>query len=239
MKKYVDRYIEGAADCLADLRKSGIAPNKLLHIPYGVDGSLFSDHSGEMRKQFRQEFNIPESSFVMGRIARFHYDKGIDQLLTLVPELLQQIPQLKIVLVGNGPEMSNLKQLTKTLSIEETVIFTDFYLETQKALAAFDLVAITARKEALSISVLEALAASKPFVSYDIGGLSEAIIKDVNGLMITENDKPAFKQAIVDLYEDSNLLESLGDASLGIFNGRYDLSNMCNKYEQEYTRLLK
>lgn len=234
MQNKINYFLEGSQAVTEDLFAHGISREKLISIPYGVDGEKFSSNQQQARLEFRKQFAISDSSFVIGRIARFHPDKGFDLLLQMVPMLKNFIPNLKVVLVGDGPQRAELQKITRTLNISEQVIFTGFYLATEKALAAFDLVAISAKAEALGISTLEAMAAGQCFVSYDTGGLTEVIRDGYNGLLIKLGRQAEFIEAIKRLYQQPEYCQRLGQNSRKLFAQKYSLTAMCHALEKFY-----
>jgi len=226
--RWVDRYVEGSAAVHEDLHRAGISARQLEYVPYGVDGALFASNTLEMRESFRKKYGISNDSIVACRIARFHSQKGFDTLLRMVPKIVASLPQFRLVLVGDGPEMPYLKQLVLELGIRDFVLFTGFFLQTEAVYAASDLVLITARTEALGISQLEALAAGKAIVSFDVGGLDEVLEHDVNALMVEPGDSAAFIDAVLDLAADKSKQQRFAQQSQKRFQQTYSVEAMRN-----------
>lgn len=237
VKRFIDAYIEGSLGVYNDLMRAGVPPALLHHIAYGVDGSLFSTGRRGLRREFRAAYAIPDDAFVIGRIARFDRQKGFDLLLRAVPGLLERIPELYVVLIGDGPEMETLKALAHSLGVAARVVFTGFFTDTHKALAGMDLVTITSRQEALGISTLEAMAAAKALVSFDIGGLGEAITHGENGILVKSEDMSALTEAIVRLYTDSSLREQMENESERRFRAGYSVVKMCECMQVFYANV--
>lgn len=238
MQSRIDYFVEGSNGVSTDLVKSGISPEKLVAIPYGVDAQKFRSNDQEARAAFRARFGIDKSSFVIGRIARFHADKGFDLFLKMVPALSKIIPNLKVVLVGDGDQRAALESQVQALNLNEIVVFTGFFGKTEQALAAFDLVAITARAEALGISTLEAMAAAKCFVAYATGGLTEGIHDGYNGLCISPGNQAGFIQAVTQLYQQTEQRRSMELNSRDLFEQKFSVQVMCQSLENFYQKLV-
>lgn len=238
MKYFISMFIEGSNGVIADLYNAGIEKNRMSLISYGVDENTFAKNKETMKKEFRKKWNIPEDAFLIGRIARFERDKGFDLLIELIKQIIKIIPNLHVVLIGDGKEKNSCMKQVKIEGFETKVTFTGFYLNTNEALAAIDLIVITARHEALGISTLEALASGKAFVSYNVGGLGEAIINGKNGITVEFGNHNELLNSIKILSTNLEMKKNFETESYSIFKRNFSIQKMCKDIEKTYYNLV-
>lgn len=133
--------------------------------------------------------------------------KRIDELIKLVPALVEKYPDLKLVVVGDGPEDKNLKKLCQEAGIEQNVIFTGYVTHERilELLKASDLFILNSLYEGLPNTVLEAMACRCPVLATDIGGTSETIEDGTTGLLVNVRKGEELKQKIISLLESTEL----------------------------------
>jgi len=188
--------------------------SRILIVNPGIDGSAqFTKHN----LQLKERFNL-ENKFILLGVGRLVKRKGFDMVLEALPEVLKQIPNLAYVIVGNGEEINNLKFKIKNLKLENNVIvITDVNnAEKNSWLEACDLFIMPSRNiagdfEGFGIVYLEANLAGKPVIAGDSGGIRDAVVDGVNGLLVKPEDKRQISQAIVRLIENPELKRELGE----------------------------
>lgn len=125
--------------------------------------------------------------------------KGVDGLI----ETIAPLPDIGLVVVGDGPERDNLKALARRLGVQQRVHFAG-EVPREKVPAymrACDLFVLNSRYEGLPHVVLEALAADLPVVATDAGGTGEVIQDGVNGRLVSVGDMQALREAIMKTLE--------------------------------------
>jgi len=158
-----------------------------------------------------------ENSFVLITIARLVPRKGFEQVLSVLPALLENYPQLRYVIIGRGPEEVHLKELINDPSLLGKVFLLTDVTDDEKW-TWLDLsdafVMPTYEKngdyEGFGIVYLEANLAGKPVIAAASGGVADAVIDGINGLLIKENDSEGLFEAIRKLVEDPDLAVQLG-----------------------------
>jgi phosphatidylinositol alpha-1,6-mannosyltransferase len=143
-----------------------------------------------------------------------------------LPEVLQKIPNLKYLIVGKGPEKTRLESIVRELGIQERVIFTGFVEHT--ALPSYyclcDLFTMPScvadeNFESFGIVFAEASACGKPVIGSKTGGISDAVVDGVTGLLVEPNDVKGIGQALISLLTDGQLALTIGK------NGRARVEN--------------
>jgi glycosyltransferase involved in cell wall biosynthesis len=140
--------------------------------------------------------------------ARLHAQKGMTFLL----QAAALIPEATFVIAGDGPERRALEDSANKLNIGERVRFLGHRQDIPDLLANCDLFVLPSIDEGLPLSVLEAMAASKPVIATCIGGTNEAVIDGVTGLLVPPRNPSALAAAINKLLYDPSLAARLGEA---------------------------
>ena len=128
-------------------------------------------------------------------VARLHPWKGVDHLIAALADL----PELRLVVVGDGPDLSRLQNLAQPLG--ERVRFTGYLPQSQvrRLMAAADGLALYSSYEGLSHTLLESLQLGRPVLASDRGGNPELVQHGVNGLLVPYADIVALRQGIEEL----------------------------------------
>ena len=201
----------------------GVDTGKCACVNNGIDVSRFGlkEHEG----------------FTLINVARQDDNKNQAALIRCFAKLHEQKPEAKLLLLGDGPNHEALKQLAAELGVQEAVTFTGNVSNTEDYYAVSDLYVQCSFREAMPLSVLEAMAAGLPIVSTNVGGLSD-VVQD-NGILVPAGDEDALLTAIMEIYQqDKDRANAMKQASLHIVEG-YSSQGMARAYEKIYNELCK
>jgi len=148
-------------------------------------------------------------AMIIGSFGRLSPEKGHAILIKACQELLQQ-KKLALILVGDGPEMENLKALTKSLKVEDQVFLEGQQDNMGDYYQAIDLFVLPSLSEGLPFVVLEAMAMGKPVLATDVGAISEVIKDGENGWIVPAGDSGALEARLNALIEDRQQLVETG-----------------------------
>jgi glycosyltransferase involved in cell wall biosynthesis len=185
----------------------------------------------------RDEFRIPAGTPLVGTVANFKAHKGFDYLLRSALEVRKLAPEVRFLLVGQGPLESAIRGQVRTLGLEETVLFAGYRDDAPRLAAALDVFVLPSTHEGLSIALLEAMALGRPSVVTDVGGLPETITDTVEGFIVPPKNVHALTEAIVRLIRDPSLRIRMGEAAARRAN-TFDIRNSVRKTEDLYRELL-
>ena len=177
-------------------------------VPTGVDVARFS--SGN-RSELREQLKINNDQVVLLYVGRLVREKNLEFLLRSTAPLLRQSSTRSIlILVGGGPALDFLRELSHDLGIADKVVFTGFVPpeKTPDYYAASDVFVFASRTETQGVSIAEALAASLPCVVVGAMGAAEAVTNGVNGIVAPPHEN-AFREAVSQLLSDSQLRASM------------------------------
>lgn len=161
------------------------------------------------RCDIREELNLSNQDFVIGSVGRQTWDKGFNTLIQAVFEARKEIPNLKLLLVGDGPKRKELEELAKKLGISDCVIFTGFRRDIPNMLSAMDVFAIPSWYEAFGNVTVEAMLAKRPVIASRVGGIPEVVQDGRNGFLVPSADVDEWARTICNIYANRAELNPL------------------------------
>lgn len=217
------------------LAKIGINHKKLATVLNGVDTDYFKPtYNGSIR----EELDIEKDDILLTTVSRFQEIKGHDFLIDVLNELkLNYDIKFKALLVGDGEEMDNIKNKVLKLGLEDNVIFAGYREDTPRILTESDIYISPSKNEAISFSIMEALACQVPVVATEVGGVPEVINKGKCGIMVNYGDKKEFAKAIFELYNNKNEYEEMKKNSRQLIEENFSLENMIEQTYNLYKKL--
>ena len=216
----------------------GIKPSKTIVIYNGVDENKFV--SGIDVPEKKKELNIKAGDSSVGIVASLVPNKGHKYLFLAADEILSRFPGVKFLVVGDGSYRGDLEEEAKRLRIDPEVIFTGTREDVPQVLAVMDIFVLpTCYREGLGLAVIEAMAAGKPVVASNIGGISEAVEEGVNGILVPPNDAKALANAVISLFEDKEKLVRMGNEGQRICREKFSAGEMVSKIEEVYESVLE
>lgn len=184
-------------------------PDKKINIiPTGMDIERFSTIDKEEVSKLKEKYNL-NNSFVVGSVSRLGKEKSVDKLIIEFSKLVDKIPNIKLLLVGDGPDKKILKDLVKELDIENNVIFTG-KVDIEKVQSYYhlmDVFSTFSTTETQGLTVLEALSSSVPVVAIKDDSFEGVIKNNENGFLFSKNTE--FLNYIYKLYSDKNLYKKI------------------------------
>lgn len=189
-----------------DIVSRGIPQAKVTVIPNAVDIEGFQ-LSGQADPVLRRKLGL-EGAAVLGFVGSFYAYEGLDLLLDAFPQLLEKRPELRILLVGGGPQEANLKGQAQRLGIANRVIFTGRvpHSEVSRYYDQIDLLTYPRHSMRLTelvtpLKPLEAMAQGRLFVASDVGGHKELVRDGETGKLFKAGSFEALAEAILDMLD--------------------------------------
>jgi glycosyltransferase involved in cell wall biosynthesis len=192
------------------LLKEGVAPQKVTCVRSAVDAAPYLPPVDG--RAFRREFDLQENAVVIGMVAQLIQRKGHRYLLEAVRNLRPDYPDLRVILFGKGPLRSELETAVAAEGLCDIVRFAGFRTDLPAWLGGLDILAHPADMEGLGVSLLQASAAAVPIVASRAGGMPEAVLDEVTGMIIPPGDVAALTTALRRLLNDSDLRRCMGEA---------------------------
>jgi glycosyltransferase involved in cell wall biosynthesis len=185
------------------------------------------------KSEARSKFAIPGDATVFGTVARLTPMKGIEFSLRAFALIQKSLPNSIYVLVGDGDSSDQYRNLAKELCIGEKVMFLGYQAKVFDPLAAMDIFLFPSLKEAMGISVVEALAVGLPVVSTNVGGLPEVVSANVGSLVPPKDIEAMAHEAIALAMGDlGQLSKEAKDRAASMFSVQSMLDGTNRVYEQ-------
>src|SRR5438132_4111361 len=184
-------------------------------------------------------FFLPHGAPVVGNIAALVPHKGQRYLIEAAHLVVQQIPDARFVILGEGELREHLEKQVKDHRLEKHVLLPGFRTDVLGCLKTFDLFVMSSVTEGLGTSLLDAMAASRPIVATTAGGIPEIVEDSVNGLLVPPRDHHALADAIVRALKDADLRQRLADAGFARVNERFTVERMVRDTARVYTRVIE
>ncbi|MDB4718147.1 glycosyltransferase, partial [Verrucomicrobia bacterium] len=204
----------GVADAMCrQYQQAGIGnPSDYSTIYSGFDLNAF--FSTNPNAALRAKLGILESDFVIGKIARLFDLKGHQELFSVLPRLIQKIPNLKLLLVGGGPHQELFINQLNQMGLRNRVVFSGLIKpeEVPQWVGIMDVLTHLSQREGLPRALPQAMAAGKPVVALDLDGSPEVCITGKTGFLLQPGDQRALINAMVTLFGNPDLRERLGQA---------------------------
>ena len=181
-----------------------------------------------------EEYLIPEASPIVGVVARLEAEKGHRVLLEAWPLVLAAHPEAWLLIVGEGSERNSLEAQAGSLGISDRVVFTGRREDVPAVTAALDVAVLPSYREAQGLSVLEAMALSRPVVASNVGGIPEMIEDGVSGLLVPPGNREALAGAINRLLSDHPYADMLAKRGHDLVHDRFCIELMTSQIEALY-----
>jgi glycosyltransferase involved in cell wall biosynthesis len=192
--------------------------------------------NAERRAVARDRLGLGQDALVVGAVGRLVALKNHRLLIEQMPALLQDWPQLRLVILGGGPLEDELRALALQLGVQDQVLLAGQRSDVADLTPAFDVFAMPSLTEGLSIALLEAAATGLALVATDVGGNPEIVRDGQTGLLVPVDDGPALQQALRRCLLDPALRQTLGTQAQQFVTQTASLAKMAEVYADFYRR---
>jgi glycosyltransferase involved in cell wall biosynthesis len=219
------------------LLSEGLAPGKVSCVRSAVDATPYlAPVDGVV---FRAEFGLPADALVAGVVAQMIPRKGHRYLFAALPALLEEHPRLHVLIFGQGPLAAELKAEVARRGLGEVVRFPGFRHDLPRWVGGLDMLIHPADMEGLGVSLLQASAAAVPIVTSRAGGLPEAVLDGVTGILCPPGDVAALGAAVSRLAGDAALRQRYGAAGRARILAEFSIDAMVAGNLQVYRQVLE
>lgn len=182
----------------AAAKQLGYTTDAIHIIPNGID-----IHQSVLSKNdARTALGIAPEAYCIGTIANFYQTKDLPNLIMAFQRFAQHMPSSVLVIIGDGPQRSDLESLIAKLGIQQRVILTGVVPHAGRYCSAFDTYACSSSKEGFPFSILEAMHAGVPIISTNVGALPEILDNGICGMLVPPSNPAALAEALI-TYSDN------------------------------------
>ncbi|MBI4437189.1 MAG: glycosyltransferase [Candidatus Omnitrophica bacterium] len=240
---WIERFAGFFTDRLVTLTQRGkeehlrykILPEHRITWAYsGIDLEAFRRGDGK-----EDAFPSPEKGPCVGMIGRLAPIKGHLYFLQALPSVIREIPELKALLVGDGPLRQELEKACSTLGIQHHVLFLGEQERIQAILKRCDVVVLSSLNEGMGRVLLEAQAMGKPVIGTRVGGIPEVIQEGKTGYLVPPKDPQALAEKLLLLLKDPEKGRKMGEAARIWVDETFSVQEMVRRIDAVYQELLK
>lgn len=217
------------------LREDGFDPRKVRVIHNGVDVAKFK----LARKDRIRLFPDAGDGKLVVLVGNMHTDvKGHPWLIAAAPAVLEQFPDTRFVLVGEGEQRSHFEKQVRDLGVLQSFLFLGRRSDIPEILASCDIAVLPSRAEGLPNAVLEYMAAGLPVIASRVGGNAELVQDGVTGMLVPSEDSAALSAALLKLLSEPALAARLAQAGHEFTVRNFSFERLVQDVDALYTELL-
>jgi glycosyltransferase involved in cell wall biosynthesis len=236
------RLLRAAADVVvgvspaatAELVRAGLPQARTATVLNGVDAV-----AAPPRSEIRARLDVSDDAELVVTVGRYREEKNQELLLEAAALLAPERPRLRVLLAGVGPLEEQLRARIGELDLGEVATLTGHREDAAEIVAAADVATLTSNREALGLTLLEAMAAGTAVVGTAVGGIPEVVEDRVNGLLVPPRDAKALAAAIALLLDDASLRARLVEQGRSTVANRFSTAAMTSAYREVYERALR
>jgi len=214
----------------------GLLPERVCVVYYGIEPERWISPTKDLRSEWGF-FRKP----VVGTIGRLEPRKGHDILIQAMPSIVQQFPQVMLLIAGHDPwgYGSVLQNLASRLNTEKHIRFLGFQNDIPSFLHAIDVFAFASRSEGFGQVVIEAMAAGKPVVVSRIAPLTEIVTDGETGFYAEPENPESFAEKILWLLSHREEAQTMGKRGQEIVRRRFSAEIMTSVVLAIYQEVLQ
>ena len=212
---------------------------KVVTIPMGVDLNLFRKRKSQKPKKYSK-------NKILLFVGRLSDQKGLQYLVDSIPKLARLYPNIKLLIIGEGPYEETLRKKVHENRVEANVEFLGSVpnyklLEYHNFADIFILPSLSNRTgtEALGLSLLEAMASGCAVIGTKVGGIPFVVRNGYNGILVREKNPHELSNAIITLLKNRKKAEKLGKNAAEFTRKNYSWDRVSKDFLRTYNKLLK
>lgn len=223
----------------------GVASDSIKTIRNGVDAQLFSGKhdTTALNKELSARFKIDSQNkpFFVACIGSLKPVKNQILLLECMREIKNSgnHQNIKALIIGEGPDSSDLKEFVKDSNLSGTVLFLGQRSDVPQLLSIISVLVLTSISEGMSNVLLEAMSSGVPVIAARSQGASEFIQEGINGFIVNQNNSSELSEKIVMLASNQELWRKVSDNAKKTVLDNFSIAKMVSTYENLYTFLLE
>ena len=214
---------------------------KNIHIiPTGIEVERFYKENIDSKEvdNLRKALNINKKDFVILFVGRLAEEKNVEFLINSQKELIKKYKNIKLIIVGDGPDKEKYEQLSESLGLEGNIIFTGkaAWGDMPYYYHVADVFATASKTETQGLTIIEAMASNVVPVCMKDEAFQSMVTEDLNGLFFETEEE--YQKQIIFLYENRNELQKI-DKQARIQAEHYSSKNYADRVIEVYNRAIK
>ncbi len=212
-------------------------PNdKIITILNGVVVDAFRRNDIQVN-YIHKELNLSSDTVLYGTIARLDQQKGHAFLIHAYDKIKHEVPNLKLIFIGDGIERQEIQALINKLNLSDNIYILGFRQDIKEILSSIDVFILPSVNEGLPISLLEAMSNSLPVIVTDVGGISTVVRNNIDGYIIPPQNINILSEKMKILYSNIDLRIKMGNNSFERIKEDFSLDKYLRQLEELYINL--
>lgn len=230
--------ISGISSYLVDYVKIINRKAKTIVIPNGVDLNFFPSKSVENQtsSELKEKLGIKENNRLVVTVSRLVTKNGLENLIEATAKVRDRLPEVKLLVIGDGPLLKDLKSKVRKLNLTSTTLFLGEinHEDLAKYLRIADVFARPSQSEGLGSAFLEAMAVGVPIVGTPVGGIPDFLIDKETGLFCQVNNSSDLADKIYEILTNRELRVRIVNNAQALIRQKYDWDIIALKFENIY-----
>lgn len=238
----LDQWMARRADCVVVpskavrqhmMTREALPGNNIEVIPHGFNFNLMAADT-EQAGRVRRELGL-ENDFVLGCVGRFFKNKGHFYLFQAAKQLTREIPDLRILLLGDG-DRALIEGMVAELGLQQQVVFAGYRKDVAACMKSMDVLVHPSLSESFGQVLVEAMCVGTPVIATTVGGVPEIVQHEKTGLLVPPQDAAALAVAIRQLHGNPQQRVQIGEAGKQDVLERFTAEKMVQHFIEVYRR---
>ena len=236
--RFFDRIIAVSEEIRQLMLKYGTPAQRMAVVTNGI-ATRELEHRHNDKMNWYERWGIASHERIIGAVGRLSVEKGAKYFLEAAKIVLTKMPDVRFLLVGDGPQARELKEYAQALGIEQNVIFAGFQPEVAAFYELMEIFAITSLREGTPMALLEAMATGVPVVATAVGGVPKIVRDRDNGMLVPAQDAQGIAAALLQLLQNRAEAARLASNAKRTIIEKYSAATMARQYENIYAGLVQ
>jgi len=191
-----------------------VRPDRMRVLHNGIRLDRIRNLPADTGARMRQSLGVPWGVPVLAMVGRMYPIKGHRAMMQMMPAIAAACPDAHLLLAGDGPERTVCERMVRDAGLTNNVHFLGHRHDVPELLAASDLVLMPSLSEGLGLAAVEAMAAGKPVVAFDSGGLRDVVLHGNTGRLVPLGDQAAFVRSVLLLLQNGEQRQIYGQRAI-------------------------
>jgi glycosyltransferase involved in cell wall biosynthesis len=216
----------------AMISRTGFPEDRIIHVPNGIEPPVMP--SAAKIAAIRAELKVSPQTPLVVTVARLAAEKGIELWIDAVAQIKKILPDVRFVVVGEGPRKQDILSRMADRGVTEMVFLVGFRSDATDWIAAGDLFVLPSPAEPFGLVLLEAMALGKPVVACGAAGPLDIITDGSDGVLAAPDSATALAEAVLGLLGDPRRADRIAEAGKATFNRRFTADRMADELMKVY-----
>lgn len=228
--------VVGVSEALVQqLRRAGVSSSKIRSIPNGI--RLPVEGPRDETASVRVAKGDVTTQVVLGAVGRLSPVKGYSYLLIAMQEVVLKYPCCCLIIAGDGPLKQELESLRDRLGLGQFVHFVGFLNDIDEFFSRINIFVMPSLSEGLPMALLEAMAAGKPCIASDVGGIPQVLSNPDIGILVPPAHPSAMAKAILSVIRDEGSRAIMGETARRLVMHQFSVERMAENYLEFYAQI--